>query len=136
MARHGGAEPGRAPRSSHRILVVDDNRDAAETLAQLLEMLGHETEVAFDGPSAVGRALASPPPDVVLCDIGLPGMSGYDVARELRAARGRALRLIAVSGYAQPEDLARAAEAGFDGHVAKPADPEQLERILTGATPP
>jgi len=111
------------------VLVVDDNDDAAESLAELVEMFGHVAEVAHDGPAALAKARANPP-DVVLCDIGLPGMSGYDVARALRASAGGALELVAVSGYAQPEDLRAALEAGFDRHVAKPPDPDELERLL------
>ncbi|HET9597017.1 MAG TPA: ATP-binding protein [Anaeromyxobacteraceae bacterium] len=113
----------------HRVLVVDDNQDAADTLAQLVRMLGHDADVAHDGPGAIAAARAHPP-DVVLCDIGLPGMDGYAVARELRATGSPGLRLVAVSGYAQPEDVARAAEAGFDEHVAKPPDPGRLASIL------
>ncbi len=131
------AAPGRAPSlrtpaagRSRRVLVVDDSHDAAESLAELVEMFGHVVEVAHDGPTALARARANPP-DVILCDIGLPGMSGYDVARALRATAGDSLQLVAVSGYAQPEDLKRAAEAGFDRHVAKPPDPDELERLLT-----
>ncbi len=113
------------------MLVVDDNVDAAESLAQVVEVLGHGAEVAFDGPTALAKARANPP-DVVLCDIGLPGMSGYDVAREVRADAALArTRLVAVTGYAQPEDRRRAADAGFDGHVAKPPDLEQLARFLS-----
>ncbi len=111
------------------MLVVDDNRDAAESLADVVEMLGHTAHVALDGPSAIEHARVNAL-DVVLCDIGLPGMSGYDVARALRA-QGRAVQLFAVSGYAQPEDVKRALEAGFDGHVAKPCDPEQIDRLLS-----
>jgi CheY-like chemotaxis protein len=70
------------------------------------------------------------PPEVVLCDLGLPGMSGYEVATALRREGLSGTRLIAVSGYAQPEDVSRALEAGFDAHVAKPCDPEQLARLL------
>ncbi|MFT3915194.1 MAG: response regulator [Anaeromyxobacteraceae bacterium] len=113
------------------MLVVDDNRDAAESLAEVVELFGHDPEVAFDGPSALERARARPP-DVVLCDIGLPGMDGYEVARALRAdPRLAHARLVAVSGYARPEDRRRAAEAGFDRHVAKPPDLVQLEEILS-----
>jgi PAS domain S-box-containing protein len=112
-----------------RVLVVDDNPDAAETLAELLKMVGHDVVVAHDGPSALALAKADPP-DVVLCDIGLPGMDGYELARQLRAGGAHRLRLVAVSGYAQPEDVARAIEAGFDAHVAKPLDPEELARVV------
>jgi PAS domain S-box-containing protein len=127
-------QPERAPGARggrRRVLVVDDNRDAAESLAELVAAFGHEVEIAHDGPSAVERARASPH-DFVLCDIGLPGMSGYDVARALRADPGAGFgRLVAVSGYAQPEDQRRASEAGFDLHVAKPPDPSELERLLS-----
>ncbi|BDG01927.1 PAS domain-containing hybrid sensor histidine kinase/response regulator [Anaeromyxobacter oryzae] len=112
-----------------RVLVVDDNADAADSLAEIARMLGHDAEVAYDGPSALAKARALPP-DVVLCDIGLPGMSGYEVARALRAGGASGMQLFAVSGYAQPEDVRRAIEAGFDGHVAKPADPALVERLL------
>ena len=112
-----------------RLLVVDDNRDAAESLADILRWLGHAVEVAYDGPSALEMVRANPP-EVVLCDLGLPGMSGYEVATALRREGLSGTRLIAVSGYAQPEDVSRALEAGFDAHVAKPCDPEQLARLL------
>jgi PAS domain S-box-containing protein len=111
-----------------RVLVVDDNADAAESLADVVAMLGHVAEVAYDGPSAVAMARANPP-DVVLCDIGLPGMSGYEVAKALREA-GTSMQLIAVSGYGQPEDVKKAVEAGFDGHLAKPPNVDDLERLL------
>jgi CheY-like chemotaxis protein len=128
---HGGERE--APQR-RQVLVVDDNPDAAETLAELLRMVGHKVVVAHDGPSALAQAKADPP-DVVLCDIGLPGMDGYEVARQLRAGGARGIRLVAVSGYAQPEDVARAIEAGFDAHVAKPLDPEELARLLAGQAP-
>ena len=116
-------------RGHRRVLVVDDNVDAAESLSDIVRMLGHSTEVAYDGPSAIEKARANPP-DVVLCDIGLPGMSGYEVAKTLRANGLRGVQLVAVSGYAQPEDVKAAVEAGFDRHIAKPASPEEIERIL------
>jgi PAS domain S-box-containing protein len=132
-ARAAGARPAteaqRGAKRRRRVLVVDDNEDAAETLAELVELFGHEAEVAYDGPSAVAKARTSRP-DLVLCDIGLPGMDGYAVARELRADRATGVQLVAVSGYARPEDVAKAARAGFDSHVAKPLDPEKLERVL------
>jgi len=119
-----------APVPPHRVLVVDDNQDAAESLAEIVRMLGHDAEVAYDGPTAVRRA-GEYHPDVVLCDIGLPGKDGYEVAHELRAARGSDVRLVAVSGYAQAEDVATAIEAGFDEHVAKPCGLAQIERLLS-----
>jgi PAS domain S-box-containing protein len=117
-----------AARRARRVLVVDDNADAADSLAELLTLLGHAVDVAYDGPTAVERARASPP-EVVLCDLGLPGMSGYEVARALRGGVD-GMQLFALSGYAQPDDVRKAAEAGFDGHVAKPCDPAEIERLL------
>jgi PAS domain S-box-containing protein len=115
---------------SVRVLVVEDNHDVAESLAQVVELLGHDVEIARDGPAALAKAHESPP-DIVLCDIGLPGMSGFDVARAFRAdPELRRVRLVAVTGYAQPEDRREAAEAGFERHVAKPADPEEIEQLL------
>jgi PAS domain S-box-containing protein len=119
----------RARGGGRRVLIVEDNRDAAESLAEILRLNGHEVELAADGPTAL-ESLRARRPDVVLCDIGLPGMDGYALAREMRAAVDGALRLVALSGYAQPEDVRRAAEAGFDAHVAKPPDPEEIARLL------
>ena len=122
--------PDRATIAVRRVLVVDDNRDAADSLAEIVAMLGHAAEVAYDGESALEKAQGEPP-DVVLCDIGLPGMSGYDVAKALRSDGTRGgMRLVAVSGYAQTEDVRAAGEAGFDGHLAKPASIEEIERLL------
>ena len=123
-----GPELPRPTRPKH-VLVVDDNVDAAESLAELVELLGHTAEIAYDGPSAIATAHATHP-SAVLCDLGLPGLSGYDVARALRAAPGPRVQLIAVSGYAQPDDVERATRAGFDAHVAKPPDPDAIERLL------
>jgi two-component system CheB/CheR fusion protein len=119
----------RAHRAS-RVLVIEDNEDAAESLKVALELSGHEVALAFDGPQGLEEA-RSFRPEVVLCDIGLPGMDGYEVARALRADDDlRDIPLVALSGYALPEDLERARAAGFDEHVAKPADLDALERIL------
>ena len=115
--------------AARRVLVVDDNRDAADTMAEIVEMLGHRAEVAYDGSSAFERLRAGSA-DILLCDIGLPGMSGYEVAKALRAGAQGPLMLVAVSGYAQPEDVKRALEAGFDRHLAKPARVEDIERLL------
>ncbi len=112
-----------------RVLVVDDNRDAAESLADMLKLLGHQVELAFDGPAALEQARRRAP-DVVLCDIGLPGMTGYEVVKALRAQRG-SMRIVAVSGYAQPEDVKAARDAGFDRHIAKPASTDDIEAILS-----
>ncbi|MBD8630881.1 PAS domain-containing protein [Oxalobacteraceae sp. CFBP 8755] len=114
--------------SGLRVLVVDDNIDAAEMLATLLEMNGYEVRVEFDGASALATALREPP-DVALLDIGLPDMDGHELARRLRAqpATAKAV-LVALTGYGQAEDQQRAQQAGFDHHMVKPAD---LDRLLT-----
>jgi signal transduction histidine kinase len=127
-ARTARAAPASAAASPRRVLVVDDNRDAANSLSMLVQAFGHQTDVAYDGPSAIAKA-QSFEPDVVLCDLGLPGISGYEVAHALRAER-KDIRLIAVSGYAMPDDIARAIEAGFDSHVTKPAQPDAVRRLL------
>jgi PAS domain S-box-containing protein len=123
------ATPEHRQPGGHRVLVVDDNADAAESLADLLRLRGHVVDVAYDGPGALAK-LDADGPDTVLCDVGLPGMSGYDIARAVRARPSSAVRLVALTGYAQPEDVRRAMEAGFDAHLAKPPDPEELERVL------
>ena len=113
-----------------RLLVVDDNVDAAESLAVMLQMWGYTVETAYDGPSAIERAGATPPDGAIL-DIGLPQMSGYDVARRLRADPAtRDALLIALSGYGQDEDRQRAREAGFDHHFVKPIEPNALRAWL------
>jgi PAS domain S-box-containing protein len=115
-----------------RILVVDDNRDAAEMLADLLSLAGHETHVAEDGPSALALA-AKIAPEVALLDIGLPVMDGHELAMRLRQQSRRPLLLIAVTGYGQREDRERARAAGFDDHLVKPIDIEALRaRIERG----
>jgi two-component system CheB/CheR fusion protein len=117
----------------HRVLVVEDNLDAAETLREMLLLWDHEVEVAHDGLGGVERARAFLP-DVVLCDIGLPGMDGYEVARALRAEPALSSAfLVAVTGYASPEDARRAAGAGFDLHLGKPVAIEVLEEVLATA---
>jgi CheY-like chemotaxis protein len=112
-----------------RVLVVEDHLDVATSTAQVLRMGGYDVSLAMDGPGALAVAQAVQP-DVVLLDIGLPKMDGYEVARRL-AASGRAKAyLIAVTGFGTQEARQRSAEAGIDLHLAKPADPEQLLRIL------
>jgi CheY-like chemotaxis protein/nitrogen-specific signal transduction histidine kinase len=119
----------RAP-ARRRVLVIEDNRDGAETLRQLLELEHQEVAVAHDGLEGLAKA-HSFRPALILCDIGLPGMDGYEVARALRADQALANAvLVALSGYALPEDLQRAASAGFDRHLAKPARLEDLEALL------
>ncbi|MDC3961038.1 PAS domain S-box protein [Polyangium jinanense] len=113
-----------------RILVVDDNVDAAESLALMLGYLGHETRVAHDGPSTLQIA-TSFQPELVLLDIGLPGFDGYEVARRLRAQREtRVAILVAITGYGQEEDRKRARKAGFDHHLTKPVDHDRLISLI------
>jgi signal transduction histidine kinase/ActR/RegA family two-component response regulator len=122
-----------APATPRRVLVVDDNVDAARTLAELLTLDGHEAHVAHDGPSAVESARRLRP-EVAILDIGLPGFSGLEVARRLREEPSLAgLLLVALSGWVQEEDLARSREAGFDHHLAKPVDVATLERLFAEA---
>jgi two-component system CheB/CheR fusion protein len=113
------------------ILVVDDNIDSANSMAMLLRMSGHEVEVAHDGPSALDHVSARLP-DIVLLDIGLPGMSGYQVAEQLRARfdRSNGLRIYAMTGYGQAQDRERSLQSGFDGHLVKPVLPDELFRII------
>ncbi len=121
--------PARHLGKSVRVLVVDDNRDAAESLGGLLEIFGHEVLLAYDGPSAVELALREHPA-VVFLDIGLPGMDGYEVARRLRQAGLQPLTLVALTGYGRDDDLRRSRESGFDRHIVKPADVRTLESIV------
>lgn len=120
-----------SPRGSARtkVLVVDDNVDAAESVAMLLRLSGHEVQVAYDGESAL-NITANFAPDIAFVDIGLPGMDGYEVARRLQALPGlESLRLIAVTGYGQDKDKAAAAAAGFHLHLTKPVEPGQLAKL-------
>jgi CheY-like chemotaxis protein len=120
----------RAAHASRLVLVIEDNVDAGQGLGDLLELRGHRVRLARDGHSGLAAARESRP-DVVICDLGLPDMSGFDVARALRGdERLRSTRIIALSGYAQHEDRQRAREAGFDAHVAKPPDVEELMTLL------
>ena len=113
-----------------RILVVDDNVDLARGLARLLQIHGHEVQIAFDGPTALDQAKKSNP-EVVLLDIGLPGMDGYQVAAHLRQEEtAKRPTLIAISGYGQEEDLRLAKEAGFDHHLVKPIASADLFKLL------
>ena len=110
--------------------MIEDNDDAREMLRIHLTRLGHTVQEAVDGPSGLEAALVFQP-DVALVDIGLPGLDGYELARRLRAdGRGQGMYLVALTGYGQPEDQSRAREAGFDAHVVKPVDPDELPRIM------
>jgi signal transduction histidine kinase len=137
LARPPTVHKASSPRSAkpvHRplhILVVDDNRDAAESLAMILRINAHEVRVAEDGPNALQAATAWSP-DIVLLDIGLPGMCGHDVARKLRALpQAHSAKLIALTGFGAEEDIARSAESGFLHHLVKPVDPAMLLSLLS-----
>ncbi len=115
-----------------RVLIVDDNEDAANSLAMILNLGGHETASVYTAVDALQRA-ASFKPDVVLLDIGLPGMDGYEVAQKMRELPGlRDIRLVAVTGYGRSDDRIRARDAGFDDHLTKPVEFAVLERTLAG----
>jgi len=128
----GGRQAGVAP---CRILVVEDNADARDMLLALLTLDRHEVVTAADGPAGVDAALRLRP-DVALVDIGLPGLNGYEVARRIRATEsGRAIKLIALTGYGQSEDMRQAREAGFDLHLVKPVEPGHLDEALRALRP-
>jgi len=112
-----------------RVLVVDDNLDSAETMAEMLKLWGHDVRTAHDGPGALEAARAHQP-DAVLLDLGLPVMDGYETARRLRQEGLAGKLLIAVTGFGGAEDRRRAAEAGFDTHLTKPVSPEALRALL------
>jgi len=119
---------------SRHVLIVEDNRDGRESLAMLLELMGHRVDTAEDGRRGVEVALAVRP-EVALVDIGLPGLNGYEVARQLRAALGKGVLLVALTGHSQPEDRRKAAEAGFDAHLTKPVEPGELQTLLARQLP-
>jgi CheY-like chemotaxis protein len=111
-------------------LIADDNRDSAETLAALLRMEGHEVTSVHDGPVALS-VFGELKPDVALLDIGMPGLTGYEVARKMRQSAPRLpLTLIAITGWGQDIDKERAYAAGFDHHLTKPVDPQRLVELL------
>jgi CheY-like chemotaxis protein len=113
-----------------RVLLIDDNMDAAESLAQLLSLSGHDARTAIDGATGL-RAAVEFKPEVIFCDLGLPGISGYEVAKALRALPdGREIVLVALTGYGQPSDREKTAQAGFDAHLVKPVDPSVIESFL------
>jgi CheY-like chemotaxis protein len=121
-----------------RVLVVDDHSDNRDTLALLVRAWGYDVRLASDGPSALA-AFPDFRPHAVLLDIGMAGMDGWEVARQLREQEeGREALLVAVTGFGREVDRARSAEAGFDAHLTKPSDPEKLRQLLVGvaACPP
>jgi CheY-like chemotaxis protein len=120
-------------RTGRRVLVADDNRDSAKTMAYLLQRLGADVRTAFDGEEAVATAEAFRP-DVCLLDLGMPKLDGCETARRIRGTPwGRAMTLVALTGWSQDEDRRRSQEAGFDHHVVKPVDPKSLAKLLESA---
>ena len=118
--------------SSLRILVADDNRDAADTLRLALEINDYSVAVAYDGAEAL-RTAERFEPQVALLDIGMPGMNGFDLASALRQRFGRQILLVAVTGWSQANDIARGVEAGFDRHFAKPVDLRSILQVVAEA---
>jgi PAS domain S-box-containing protein len=130
--------PAPAPAASARgrVLVIDDNEDVAHSLADVLALLGHETIIALDGLDGIAKALSARP-DLIFCDIGLPGIDGYEVAARIRADEAlRDKTLVAITGYAQPADVERVKQSGFDHHMAKPLRMEALEALLAATLGP
>jgi PAS domain S-box-containing protein len=131
----GGADEAGATMSALRILVVDDNRDGADSLTEMLNLMGNDTRTAYDGQQGVDMAAAYQP-DVILLDIGLPKLNGYEACRIIRQqAGGKEVILIAVTGWGQEKDRERTLEAGFDHHLVKPVNPQALMTMLTDITP-
>jgi CheY-like chemotaxis protein len=123
--------PGPERALRRRVLIADDNRDAAESLAMLLQMEGHEVTVVHDGREAV-TAFEKMRPDAALLDIGMPGLNGYEIARIIRRApHGRDVTLVAVTGWGQDNDKAQATEAGFNHHFTKPVEPDAITALLS-----
>jgi CheY-like chemotaxis protein len=113
------------------VLVADDNRDAADSLAALLQALGNDVKIAYDGKEAVAAARTFHP-EVILLDIGMPQLDGYGAAREIRGdPQTRVAKLVALTGWGQEEDRQRVRAAGFDAHIVKPAEIEVLRQVLS-----
>ncbi len=123
-------KPSATPKTGRRVLLVEDNDDAREILHLLLKLGGHHVDCAVDGPEGVEKALQLRP-EIALVDIGLPLLDGYQVAAQIRAALGRDIHLIALTGYGQPQDKQSALDAGFDQHVTKPIEPAKLQELLS-----
>ena len=122
--------------TARRVLVVDDNRDAAESLAVFLQLSGHTVHTAYDGIEGVEAAEAFRP-DIVLLDIGMPNLNGYEACRRIRNTPwGKNMTVIAQTGWVQDEDKRRTSEAGFDGHLVKPVDPAAVIKIVAALKKP
>jgi CheY-like chemotaxis protein len=127
------AEAEKPRRVGLKIVVADDNRDAADSLAMMLRLAGNEVRIAYDGLEAVEQAQAFRP-DVVLLDIGMPRLNGYEAARRIREQScDNCMSIVALTGWGQEEDKRRSKEAGFNAHLVKPVDPAALEKVLAGS---
>jgi DNA-binding response OmpR family regulator len=120
--------------AARRVLVVDDNQDAADSLAMLIGVRGDEVRIAYDGAQALAVERDFHP-DVVLLDIGLPALSGYDVAERIRGKRGDKVLIVAITGWGDEKDLRRAEDAGIDHHFTKPVDFAALVALIDRAAP-
>lgn len=121
--------------SSKRVLVIEDNEDVREMIVALIGEWGHRVQTATEGLEGMEKLLSAPP-DCALVDIDLPGLDGYEIARRVRASPDcRAVRLIALSGYGRTKDRRASLEAGFDTHLVKPIDPEELSRLIDELEP-
>jgi CheY-like chemotaxis protein len=134
IAKNVPADPAERRSSGLKVLLVDDNRDAAQTMAMLLKLDKHEVVTGSDGQEAVDTARRMRP-DVVLLDIGLPTLNGYEAARQIRADLGDAVTLVAVTGWGQEEDRKKSKEAGFDHHLTKPVEPQALMKLVRDVAP-
>ena len=124
-----GPNPGPEP-AGPRVLVVEDDADSRRFMQRLLRLWGYDALAAEDGPAAVEAAVAHRP-RVALVDLGLPGLDGYEVGRQIRAALGGAVRLVALTGYGDPEDRDKTTAAGFDLHLVKPVHPDRLSQTIS-----
>jgi CheY-like chemotaxis protein len=130
----GSSAPSKQAVPKRRILVVDDNIDAGDTLALLLKLKGHDVSIARDGLQAVDMA-SEVRPEVILMDIGMPHLNGYDATRQIRATEhGREMFIVALTGWVQAEDIARAKDAGCSAHLVKPVDYAALDLLLASLT--
>ena len=133
LDHRGTSLPTDAPRITRRVVVIDDNPSAATSLQRLVTVLGGQCSVAYDGESGLTQVREFRP-DVVILDIGMPGIDGYETCRRIRAEFGPDLLVVALTGWGQARDKRKAWRAGFDVHLTKPADPIALERLLAGAS--
>jgi CheY-like chemotaxis protein len=134
VGAHAGTDETQQSTSKRRIVIVDDNRDSADSLAMLLEITGNETFMAHDGIEAL-KVIEKQRPEVVLLDIGLPGLNGHEVCRDVRRQSwGKDIVMIALTGWGQEDDRRKSEEAGFNSHLVKPVDYDQLLNLLSTLT--